>query len=212
MPVVRSVPDMTALSESPSNALIRGNTSSASMPRISRGTPGIIATQCPFSSSSQIPGAEPWRLVSIPAPSGISAWLLFVAGNVPPGNRARQRSSSAAAISSSSTIFRPKIFAMDGLVRSSLVGPRPPVVITAPVRSSASRTADAILSASSPTVVRRTISTPASARVRAMCAALVSIVKPRRSSSPIVISSTRKPLKWRALRNTGAGKARENRQ
>ena len=73
MPVVRSVPETTALSASPSKALTRGRTSSASMPRISRGTPGIIATQRRFSSSSQIPGAEPWRLVRIPAPSGISA-------------------------------------------------------------------------------------------------------------------------------------------
>ena len=42
---------------------------------------------------------------------------------------------------------RPNSAAIDGLVRSSLVGPSPPVVITAPVRSSASRTAAAIASA-----------------------------------------------------------------
>ena len=76
---------------------------------------------------------------------------------VEPGQpRFAQRRLRSSRMLSSSVIPRPKISAMLGLVRSSAVGPRPPLVITAPVRSSASRTAAAISSGPSPTVARRT--------------------------------------------------------
>ena len=104
---------------------------------------GSIATQRPRSSSSQMPGAEPWLFFSLRAPSGSIACCLFAAG-IGRWNSRVKRSSIQARCSSSSTISRPNSAAIDGLVRSSLVGPRPPVVMTAPVRSSASRTAVAI--------------------------------------------------------------------
>ena len=191
MPVVRSVRDRTDALFSLRARLIAGSSSSASMPRISRGTPGSIATQRPRSSSSQMPGAGAVTVGEHARALGNLAWVRFVAGNAAVGKarapalldprrdaprRAPSRARRASAIA--------------GLVRSSLVGPSPPVVITAPVRSSASRTAAAICSASSPTVVRRTTSTPLAASAREMCAAFVSIVKPRRSSSPMVTSST----------------------
>ena len=147
-----------------------------------------MATQRPRSSSSQMPGAEPWLLRSLVAPSGIIACWRLAAGISRP-KRVRHRSAIQAKCSSSKRISRPNSTAMEGLVRSSLVGPRPPVVITAPARSRPSRTAAAICVASSPTVVRRSISTPMSARWRARYAAFVSMVKPRSSSSPIVTSS-----------------------
>lgn len=90
---------------------------------------------------------------------------------------------------SSRYIRRPKIAAIAGFVMSSLVGPRPPVVMTPSLRSSASRTAEPISSAESPAVVRRVISTPIAASSRARCAAFVSIVNPSSSSSPIVTTS-----------------------
>ena len=161
---------------------------SASMPRISRGTPGSMATQRCCASSSQMPGADPWRLGRIVQPSGTMACWRLLAGSSCP-KRLRHRSSRAARISGSRTIPRPKIEAIAGLVMSSAVGPSPPVVITAPVRSRASCTALAMAVASSPQVARRTMRTPRVANSRARCAALVSIVKPRSSSSPIVTIS-----------------------
>ena len=88
IPVVLSVPETIALT-SPERLRISiaGRSSSASMPRISRGTPGSIATQRPRSSSSQIPGAEPYRLVRMLAPAGISACVRLEAGNPLVGNQ-----------------------------------------------------------------------------------------------------------------------------
>ncbi len=59
---------------------------------------------------------------------------------------------------------------------SSRVGPRPPVVITNPVRFRASATLARIGSGRSATVVRRTISAPAAASARPSSAAFVSTV------------------------------------
>jgi hypothetical protein len=68
---------------------------------------------------------------------------------------------------SSRRISRPKRAAIAGFVKSSAVGPSPPVVTTAPLRSSPARTASAIAPASSGTVVRREIETPIAASSRA---------------------------------------------
>ena len=189
MPVVRMVRDVTTVASPVMRARMRGISESASMPRISRGTPGSMAAQRPRSSSSQMPGAEPWRFSRMVAPSGMSACCLLLSGSSPGQPRAFHRRRRLSTISSSRIMKRPKMEAMDGLVRSSLVGPSPPVVITAPVRSSASRTALAISPASSPTDVRRATVMPCCASSRARCAPLVSMVKPSRSSSPIVTTS-----------------------
>jgi hypothetical protein len=113
-----------------------------------------------------MPGADPWLLRSLRAPSGSIACCRLAAG-IGRWNSRVNRSSIQARCSSSSTMPRPNSAAIEGLVRSSLVGPSPPVVITAPARSRPSRTAAAIASAVSPTVVRREISTPSAASVRA---------------------------------------------
>src|SRR5690242_9671349 len=75
------------------------------------------------------------------------------------------------------------------LLMSSRVGPRPPVVSTAPVRDKASRTASRMASGVSPTLVRRATRTPMAASARAISAPLVSTVKPSSSSVPMVRSS-----------------------
>src|SRR5689334_6100170 len=75
------------------------------------------------------------------------------------------------------------------LLMSSRVGPRPPVVSTAPVRDSASPTASRMAAGVSPTLVRRTTRTPMAASARAISAPLVSSVKPSSSSVPMVRSS-----------------------
>ena len=63
--------DLTTVAPVPKRPCKRGSSSSASIPRISRGTPGNIAHHRPRSSSSQMPGAVPWRFVSTVASRGI---------------------------------------------------------------------------------------------------------------------------------------------
>ena len=135
------------------------------MPRISRGTPGSIATQRPRSSSSQMPGRRAVVVAQLARALGQHRLLAVRRGHraleqrapsAPPSRRGAPRRAPCRARTAPRS---------SGFVRSSLVGPRPPVVITAPVRSSASRTAAAIASAVSPTVVRRAISTPSAASV-----------------------------------------------
>ena len=201
MPVTRSVRDATTIGTPVRRARSRGSSSSASIPRISRGTPGSIATHRPRSFSSQIPGADPWRLVRMVAPSGITACCRFDTGNGPGHPREAHSASSWSTTDSSRRIARPKSAAIDGLVRSSDVGPSPPVVITPSARSSASPTTAAMATASSPTDVRRAMVIPTAASSRARCAPFVSIVNPSSSSSPIVTSSTF--IRERARRSAG---------
>ena len=146
MPVVRSVRERITVrvsSVTPAAACrssSRGTIASCSSPRISRGTPGMVATKRPWASSIQTPGAEPWRFSSSAAPSGSMNCRALLSGIARP-KRARQRSASFASAGSCSTSGRSNASARLSCVRSSAVGPRPPVVSTAPVRASASRTA-----------------------------------------------------------------------
>ena len=79
IPVVRNVHDITTLSLAavfPSPRIRANNlgiSSSDSIERISRGTPGNIATHRPRLSSIKIPGALPCGFGIIVAPSGIIA-------------------------------------------------------------------------------------------------------------------------------------------
>ncbi len=75
------------------------------------------------------------------------------------------------------------------LVISSFVGPSPPVVITRFALCRARAIASVMGSTSSPTVVRQTTCAPAAVTLSDMKAALVSMVCPYKSSSPIVIIS-----------------------
>src|SRR5687767_8623096 len=125
------------------------------------------------------------------APRGSIACERFAGGSGSDRPRERQISSSRATIASFRSSSTPSAPATAAMVTSSLVGPSPPVVITPSARPRASRIAPVIASGSSPTVVRRGNSTPSSASSRPRKAEFVSIVKPSRSSSPMVISSTR---------------------
>ncbi len=176
--MVRTVRDSTTRDRPPPPAAtrraIRGSTSSTSKPRISRGTPGSSTATRPRPSSSQSPGAVPRGLGSTLAPSGTSAWVRLTAGMGRPSRL--NRASMLASNPWSSTSRLPNSSATTPLVMSSRVGPRPPVVTTNAVRSSASATAARIASGRSATVVRRVISAPAAARARPSSAALLSTV------------------------------------
>ena len=174
IPVVRIVLDATTFGAAPSRSRKIGITVSVSSPRISLGTPGSVITQRPCSSSIQSAGAEPKRFSITRAPRGTSACTTLIFGISLP--KRRKRLSTCASASASVRSSLPNAAARPTRVRSSAVGPSPPEVITAPVRSSPSRIARAIRSGSSPTVSCRTTATPISERARAMKAALVSIV------------------------------------
>ena len=79
----------------------------------------------------------------------------------------------------------PKISVSTPLVMSSLVGPRPPVVMTRLLHSMARLMAEDIASLVSPTVSTDAISQPRASKWRAMKPELVSVTRPRSSSSPM---------------------------
>ena len=117
---------------------------------ISCGTPGRQATYAP-PTFIQTPGAVPTRFGSGSAPSGKSAWTRFRSGI------SRFRRANIAAIASSepasSTSGTPAAFARASRVRSSWVGPSPPVITTRSARSNANRNAWTFSARSSLTVV-----------------------------------------------------------
>ncbi len=191
MPVVRTSRErMTVF---PPWSVSRGITSCSSSFRISEGTPGNMMTSPRLPSntgsgaSSHSPGAVPHRLRSTVAPRGTSAWLRLLVAGVR-CIRAKRASRSAHTDSSKSS-GASNSWATTLLVMSSRVGPRPPVVSTAPVRRSPARTASVISGARSGTAVRRTTSTPWAPNARAISAPLLSRVNPSSSSVPMVTSS-----------------------
>ena len=193
----------------------RGRTSWVIRLRISRGTPGSMITS-PGSPASQMPGAVPHRLGRTAAPRGTSAWHRFRSAIVRP--RRAQRSVSSRQISSRNSSGAAKSSATATLVRSSFVGPNPPVVMTRRVRPSACATASRTASGASGTEVRRVIRKPAPESAWPRKAELESTMKPRSSSLPMVTSSrsmrrkeerpssgpTRGP--GRTARDTGTGR------
>ena len=119
---------------------------------------------------------------------GISvACLTFVAGiRIPRPSNWRLRWASR---SSCTSILSPMTAAIDSLVRSSEVGPSPPVVnVTSDLRQ-ARPTASSSLPGWSPTLVAQTRSTPIFASSSARYAAFVSTISPMRSSVPMEIIS-----------------------
>ena len=78
---------------------------------------------------------------------------------------------------------------MPSRVRSSGVGPRPPLVTTRSTRPSAAVMASAMVSRSSGSCVMRRTSTPRSVSERARSPLLVSRVSPTSSSAPMARSS-----------------------
>jgi len=85
----------------------------------------------------------------------------------------------------SSTSGTPSTLATVSLVRSSAVGPMPPVEITTSACASAWRHAHASRSGQSPTVSTQTTSTPISKSLSAIQLAFESTMRPVVSSSPV---------------------------
>jgi hypothetical protein len=88
-----------------------------------------------------------------------------------------------------STIGRPVSMPRQAFVRSSEVGPRPPVVTTRSAREAASRRAPMMRSLLSPTVVWRYMLTPRAASLWLIQAVFVSTRSPSSISVPMVTIS-----------------------
>ena len=97
-------------------------------------------------------------------------------------------------LSSCKTSSTPAASAMVSLVRSSPVGPSPPVVITTSLRESASRNAARRRSALSPTVQEKSRSIPSAESSRAMMVVSVLTVWPKSNSVPTEIISAFIPM------------------
>ncbi len=123
----------------PTRAAIRGRTNSSERPRYSTGTPGS-ATSSPRPSRTRKPGAVPNRFGTTWAPRGNRACLALFGVISRPSFRKRSRmASSEGSCTSSGT---PMAAATTSAVRSSSVGPRPPLITTRSDREVVSRSAD----------------------------------------------------------------------
>ena len=124
-----------------------GTTESVNMGRNSRGGPGSMMSQLGWPparnglgrNSIASPGAVPCGLCNTVAPSGIMA-CTFVRSGMGRLRRSKIWRMCASTAASSRNSF-PSNCATKSRVRSSEVGPSPPVAITRSARASASRTA-----------------------------------------------------------------------
>ena len=160
-------------------------TSCCIIPCISWGTPGMLINIFPFFSNN-IPGAVP-RLFKITLQvSGTSPCFILrsVNGRLKTSSK-RYFTLSRAALSA--IIFPPKYLHSKGLVISSAVGPRPPVIKIISECAASSSRAFHISSHTSPTATRRFIRKPALFNCCAIQALLVSTTWPISSSSPMVM-------------------------
>ena len=165
----------------------KGTTLCRSMGSSSDGGPGSMSTQ-PFAPTGTAqPGAVPTALGKAVAPSGSRACLRWLddMGRLPKYSRRRARLSA----SSSNGTFATR--ATVSLVRSSSVGPSPPVVITTSARPRASRRAASRRGPLSPRVCTCKRSTPRAESSRATWAASALTVCPKRSSVPTEMISAR---------------------
>ena len=126
----------------------RGTTSCSSSLRISRGHAGQHDRQPGRGPRARVPAPSPTDWAAPSAPRGTSAWLRLLAPASGRAGRTARPGPPRSASSNSSGV--PKSSATTVLLMSSRVGPSPPVVSTAPVRTSASRTASRMASGSSP--------------------------------------------------------------
>ena len=171
----------------PTRAEIAGRSHSSDSPRYSTGTPGS-ATSSPRPSRTEKPGAVPKRFAMTVAPRGKRACLALLGVISRPNLRKRSRMASSDGRSSSSGT--PMAAATTSAVRSSSVGPRPPLMTTRSERPVVSRMAESRSSRSSETSVFRRAMTPRSQSRSMSQAELVSTICPVRSSSPVARSST----------------------
>ena len=139
------------------SSLRRGPTKFSHMPVISRGGPGRAAmTRSPRRTHQ--PGAVPMGF-GITSAEGMSvACLTFVSGIRMP--RLSNPALRLASRSSCTSIVSPMAAAMDSRVRSSEVGPRPPVVTVTSERSQARLIASSRRLGWSPTLVAHVRSMP----------------------------------------------------
>ena len=125
----------------------------AHMANSSAGTPGNARIYAGFPQCAETfqasPGAVPTGLAMISAPSGRMACLRLLTGMRAPERS--NRAISAASVAVSFTRGAPKVSASVSAVRSSSVGPRPPVIISSSDRRTACSKHGFILSGSSPT-------------------------------------------------------------
>ena len=138
-------------------------------------------------TSIQIPGAVPIGLASGSLPAGNSACTRLRSGIARPRCwKNRSMNSSDGSWSTSST---PASCARASRVRSSSVGPSPPVISTMSARSAAMRNAWTFSSRSSATVVCQWTGMPSSASSRLSHWLLVSSFCPLVSSVPMAMIS-----------------------
>ena len=146
--------------------------SAAIMPSVSKGTPGMAMSTLP-ASSNHIMGAVPKRFCITRQLVGTRAWSAVSGFMVSPRRLNTRRMFSVTAGSRRSS--PPKRSVSTVLVRSSLVGPRPPVVITSCESAMHMLMAWRMSAGSSPTVSTRFNFQPSGPRVRAMKPELVSV-------------------------------------
>ena len=154
------------------------------MPSVSKGTPGMAMSTLP-ASSNHIMGAVPKRFCITRQLVGTRAWSAVSGFMVSPRRLNTRRMFSVTAGSRRSS--PPKRSVSTALVRSSLVGPRPPVVITSCESAMHMLMAWRMSAGSSPTVSTRFSFQPSGPRVRAMKPELVSVTWPSSISSPITM-------------------------
>ena len=156
---------------------------------ISLGTPGKVSTVKPgwmpgAAGGVQImPGAVPVGFGNTAAPSGKNACLRLLGEQKRP--RAPMRAWMSIQISGCSTRGVSKAAAIVSVVRSSGVGPRPPVVINTRQRPAASRTAAIRRGRLSPTTLWRWWAMPRAASCSASQRALPLVMLPSSSSVPM---------------------------
>ena len=155
----------------PARSRRTGSTCSSNIGCISWGGPGRRTSMRP-SASTRWPGAVPRGLRRTAAPSITSACFSLTGAITRPKRANRAFSSSMSA--GSRRRGRPSAAAAASRVRSSSVGPRPPVEITISARASALRKADSRSDASSATVTRAPVSMPTSSSFAVRYSAFVS--------------------------------------
>jgi hypothetical protein len=199
MPWVRSV--RTRRPSPRPRSRSRGRTQSRHIGRSSRGGPGRRTTTRPSGRSTHHPGAVPFGFGIAVADGMSQACFRFIAGSAIPRRSKRERSHASWTASIAGT--SPTAAARASRVRSSGVGPRPPVATTRSTAPSASvNVLPTRVRSSGRATIRRT-TTPCSDSERASSPPFVSRVSPAVSSLPTATSSA--VLKGRDGGESGSG-------
>ena len=185
IPLSRSVTVAVSLPSPRSRS--RGTTQPDHIGRISRGGPGRATMSLPSGRSTHQPGAVPCSFGIAVAERISHACLRLISRNGRPRRSHRRRSQVSS--SASTATVSPQAAAIASRVRSSGVGPRPPVETTRWARTMPAAKASRTISRSSGTPVRRVTRTPAAVSQAANSPAFVSRVSPVVSSEPTDNSS-----------------------